>query len=179
MYAALVRNGWSLKKQVGSHRKLGRAGSLNFTFVFHQIGPAALAQTGKDSVITILPSQNRGNPTKTKPRIVPIYGKMRACLEMAQAERDRDCPNRKWVVQYGGARVNDIKKAFHAACERVGIEGSVLIHDLRRTALTDMEEAGVPRHSYDHERPPDRERLPQVPHRRERSVIQAGRTMEQ
>jgi predicted RNA binding protein YcfA (HicA-like mRNA interferase family) len=35
VYAALLRNGWMLKKQVGSHRKLQRAGWPNFTFCFH------------------------------------------------------------------------------------------------------------------------------------------------
>lgn len=52
VYAALLRNGWSLKKQVGSHRKLERVGWPNFTFCFHdneEIGPAALARIGKDT----------------------------------------------------------------------------------------------------------------------------------
>ena len=52
VYAALLRNGWLLKKQVGSHRKLGRAGWPNFTFAFHdneELGPAALARIGKDT----------------------------------------------------------------------------------------------------------------------------------
>ena len=52
MYAALLRNGWSLKKQVGSHRKLQMDGWPNFTFCFHEseeIGPAALAKIGKDT----------------------------------------------------------------------------------------------------------------------------------
>lgn len=52
VYAALLRKGWSLKKQVGSHRKLERAGWPNFTFSFHdneEIGPAALARISKDT----------------------------------------------------------------------------------------------------------------------------------
>jgi len=51
-YAALLRIGWSLKKQVGSHRKLEKAGWSNFTFSFHdseEIGPAALAKIAKDT----------------------------------------------------------------------------------------------------------------------------------
>ena len=35
VYAALIRLGWTLKKQVGSHRKLQRVGWPNFTFCFH------------------------------------------------------------------------------------------------------------------------------------------------
>ena len=52
VYAALLRIGWTLKKQVGSHRKLQRPGWRNFTFCFHdgeEIGPAALAKIAKDS----------------------------------------------------------------------------------------------------------------------------------
>ena len=49
---ALLRLGWTLKKQVGSHRKLQRAGWSNFTFCFHdgeEVGPAALSKIGKDT----------------------------------------------------------------------------------------------------------------------------------
>lgn len=52
VYAALQRLGWTLKKQVGSHRKLQRDGWTNFTFCFHdseEIGPAALAKIGKET----------------------------------------------------------------------------------------------------------------------------------
>jgi predicted RNA binding protein YcfA (HicA-like mRNA interferase family) len=52
VYAAILRLGWSLKKQVGSHRRLERPGWPNFTFAFHEseeIGPAALAKIGKDT----------------------------------------------------------------------------------------------------------------------------------
>lgn len=52
VYAALIRLGWSLKKQVGTHRRLERPGWPNFTFAFHEseeIGPAALAKIGKDT----------------------------------------------------------------------------------------------------------------------------------
>ncbi|MGA2117632.1 MAG: type II toxin-antitoxin system HicA family toxin [Bryobacteraceae bacterium] len=52
VYAALLRIGWKLKKQVGSHRKLERPGCSTFTFCFHdseEVGPAALAKIGKDT----------------------------------------------------------------------------------------------------------------------------------
>lgn len=52
VYAALLRIGWTFKKQVGSHRKLQRPGFRNFTFCFHdgeEIGPAALAKISKDT----------------------------------------------------------------------------------------------------------------------------------
>ena len=52
VYAALIRLGWSLKKQVGTRRRLERPGWPNFTFAFHEseeIGPAAFAKIGKDT----------------------------------------------------------------------------------------------------------------------------------
>ena len=52
VYAALLRIGWTLKKKVGSHRKLQRPGWPNFTFYFHdseEVGPAALSRIGKDT----------------------------------------------------------------------------------------------------------------------------------
>lgn len=52
VYAALLRLGWTFKKQVGSHRKLERAGWPNFTFAFHdsdEIGPAALSRIAKNT----------------------------------------------------------------------------------------------------------------------------------
>ena len=52
VYAALIRIGWTLKKQVGSHRKLQRPGWPNFTFSFHdseEVGPAALSRIARDT----------------------------------------------------------------------------------------------------------------------------------
>jgi predicted RNA binding protein YcfA (HicA-like mRNA interferase family) len=52
VYAALLRIGWTLKKQVGSHRRLQRPGWPNFTFSFHdsdEIGPTALTRIAKDT----------------------------------------------------------------------------------------------------------------------------------
>lgn len=52
VYAALLRIGWTLKRQVGSHRKLQRTGWPNYTFAFHdseEVGPVALARVAKDT----------------------------------------------------------------------------------------------------------------------------------
>jgi predicted RNA binding protein YcfA (HicA-like mRNA interferase family) len=48
--AALVRIGWSIKRQSGSHRVLERVGIPDFTFAFHdteEIGPRMLAKIAK------------------------------------------------------------------------------------------------------------------------------------
>jgi predicted RNA binding protein YcfA (HicA-like mRNA interferase family) len=48
--AALLRIGWSIKRQSGSHRTLQRAGWPDFVFAFHdqeEIGPRMLARIAK------------------------------------------------------------------------------------------------------------------------------------
>ncbi|PYQ34638.1 MAG: hypothetical protein DMF57_05670 [Acidobacteria bacterium] len=48
--AALLRIGWSIKRQSGSHRVLQRSGWADFVFAFHdqeEIGPRMLARIAK------------------------------------------------------------------------------------------------------------------------------------
>ncbi|HET8549585.1 MAG TPA: type II toxin-antitoxin system HicA family toxin [Bryobacteraceae bacterium] len=48
--AALLRIGWDISWQSGSHRRLKREGWANYTFAFHdsdEIGPGLLARTAK------------------------------------------------------------------------------------------------------------------------------------
>jgi len=48
--SALLRNGWTIKRQTGSHRVLSRPGFPDFIFAFHdgeEIGPRMLARIGK------------------------------------------------------------------------------------------------------------------------------------
>jgi integrase len=78
--------------------------------------------------------------TKNKhPRYLPIYGDMAAELEMAIAQADPKCP---LLVQRDGASVFDFEKAWRTACTAANVTGA-LFHDLRRTAVTNMIEAGL------------------------------------
>jgi predicted RNA binding protein YcfA (HicA-like mRNA interferase family) len=48
--AALLRIGWSIKRQSGSHRVLQRVGFSDYVFAFHdreEIGPRMLTKIGK------------------------------------------------------------------------------------------------------------------------------------
>jgi predicted RNA binding protein YcfA (HicA-like mRNA interferase family) len=48
--AALIRIGWQVKRQSGSHRTLAREGSPDYVFAFHEgeeIGPRMLARIAK------------------------------------------------------------------------------------------------------------------------------------
>jgi integrase len=81
-----------------------------------------------------------GRTTKgKKARFLPIYGDMAAELEMAIAAGTKQCP---YLIQSKGRPVHDWKKAWATACKAAGAE-STLFHDLRRTALTNMIEAGL------------------------------------
>jgi predicted RNA binding protein YcfA (HicA-like mRNA interferase family) len=53
--AALLRLGWSIKRQSGSHRTLSRSGWPDFVFSFHddeEIGPKMLARIAKHTGLT-------------------------------------------------------------------------------------------------------------------------------
>jgi len=55
VYAALIKLGWSLKRQSGSHRTLQRAGWPDFVFAFHdgeELGPKMLARIAKHTGLT-------------------------------------------------------------------------------------------------------------------------------
>jgi predicted RNA binding protein YcfA (HicA-like mRNA interferase family) len=48
--AALLRIGWKLKRQSGSHRTLSREGCADFVFAFHdddELGPRMIARLAK------------------------------------------------------------------------------------------------------------------------------------
>lgn len=50
LLAALLRIGWTIKREVGSHRTLTREGWPNYVFAFHddeEIGPRMLARIAK------------------------------------------------------------------------------------------------------------------------------------
>lgn len=53
--AALLRIGWVIKRQSGSHRTLAREGWADFVFAFHddeEIGPRMLARIAKRTGLT-------------------------------------------------------------------------------------------------------------------------------
>jgi predicted RNA binding protein YcfA (HicA-like mRNA interferase family) len=53
--AALIRIGWRIKRQSGSHRTMSRDGWPDFVFAFHddvEIGPRMLARIAKHTGLT-------------------------------------------------------------------------------------------------------------------------------
>ncbi|TAN49675.1 MAG: type II toxin-antitoxin system HicA family toxin [Rhodospirillales bacterium] len=54
LLAVLLKNGWSVKRQTGSHRTLARDGFPDMVFAFHdsdEIGPRMLARIAKHTGI--------------------------------------------------------------------------------------------------------------------------------
>jgi integrase len=82
-----------------------------------------------------------GFTTKSgKPRYLPIFGDMAAEIEMAITKGSKACP---FLIQRDGSQVTKSgwKKNWATACKTAGVPAA-LFHDLRRTALTNMIEAG-------------------------------------
>ena len=75
-----------------------------------------------------------------KARIAPLYGELRAWLDIAYAARDPECP---YIMSWRGHGVSEVKTAWRNACTRAGVP-DLLIHDLRRTAARTMIRAGIP-----------------------------------
>ncbi len=75
-----------------------------------------------------------------KARVAPLYGELRAWLDMASTVRDPDCP---FIVSWKGHGISEVKIAWQKARVRAGVP-ELLVHDLRRTAARNMIRAGVP-----------------------------------
>ena len=48
------------------------------------------------------------------------------------------------MFHYRGKRLNDFRRTWNATCENAGVPGTTF-HDLRRTAVRNLERAGVSR----------------------------------
>jgi integrase len=90
-------------------------------------------------------SQIRLNPGETKNqegRVLPIYGEMREWLVMQKTIRDTKHPRCPYVFHHNGKAIVDFRKAWRSATKRAGLT-STLFHDLRRSAVRNMREAGI------------------------------------
>jgi integrase len=94
-----------------------------------------------------------GTTKNREGRVVRVTSELRAMLD-AQIERVRELERKAervipWLFPHldgahAGERIADPRKAWEAACRASGLPG-LLIHDLRRSAVRNMEQAGVPR----------------------------------
>jgi integrase len=88
--------------------------------------------------IRIEKSQTKGK----KPRTLPIYGDMIEWLEWQAKRRKPGCD---LVFHWNGKPLGSHLKGWDGACEAASLEW-LHFHDLRRSAVRNMERAGIPRH---------------------------------
>lgn len=76
-------------------------------------------------------------------RVLPIYDDMIPWLEMEMAAwyLTPKCP---WLLHRDGHQLADFRKSWATATREAGVPG-LLFHDLKRSAIRNMERAGVPR----------------------------------
>jgi integrase len=72
-------------------------------------------------------------------RVAPLYGELRAWLDMAYSNRE-GCTN---VISWKGEGIREVKTAWNKARIRAKVP-ELLVHDLRRTAVRNMIRAGIP-----------------------------------
>jgi integrase len=77
-----------------------------------------------------------------KPRTLPIYGDMHEWLEWQWQRRVPGCD---LVFHYKGKPLGSHLKGWARACDQAGLPG-LHFHDLRRSAIRNMERAGISRH---------------------------------
>jgi integrase len=88
----------------------------------------------------------RLNPVDTKNkqgRVLLIYGEMRHWLLMRLTLHETKYPACSYVFHHDGKAIVDFRKAWKSATVRAGLPNT-LFHDLRRSAVHNMREAGIP-----------------------------------
>ncbi len=82
-----------------------------------------------------------------EPRVLPLLGNLAALIERRWAAREYQTPDgtsalSPLVFHRDGQPVGDFRKAWETACAAAGVSGT-LFHDLRRSAVRNMDRAGV------------------------------------
>jgi integrase len=89
-----------------------------------------------------------GTTKNTEGRVIVMTRELREILEAQRADTDQWQRARKriipWVFHRRGKPIKDFRTAWRLACEKAGGPGRIP-HDLRRTAVRNLERASVPR----------------------------------
>lgn len=87
--------------------------------------------------------EQRQTKSKTA-RVLPIYGEMKEALIAALQLRNKAYPECKLVFHREGSKIVDFRKAWASASKKAEVKG-LHFHDLRRSAVRNMDRAGIPR----------------------------------
>jgi integrase len=90
--------------------------------------------------IRLTASQTKGK----RPRTAPIYGDLLPALSHQKTERDANWPDVPWVFHWHGKPIGHSLKGWRRSAKAAGVP-DLLFHDLRRSAIRNMERAGIPR----------------------------------
>ncbi len=90
--------------------------------------------------IKLVKRQTKGKAART----LPLYGEMRDWLLMLKAEHDQNWPTCPLVFHYLGRPIGSHLKGLKKACESAEMP-DLHFHDLRRSAIRNLERAGIPR----------------------------------
>jgi integrase len=73
-------------------------------------------------------------------RLLPLQGELLEIIERAKQTRQLSCP---YVFHDNGQSIGDFRKVWKRACKQAGL-GTIIVHDLRRSAVRNMVRAGIP-----------------------------------
>jgi integrase len=96
------------------------------------------------STVRLEPGTTKNGEGRTvhfTPELRALLETQRECTATVQAKTDRIIPN---VFHRDGQPIKSFRGAWFTACEAAGVPGRIF-HDLRRTAVRNLERAGVPR----------------------------------
>jgi hypothetical protein len=85
--------------------------------------------------------EGRTFPFAVLPELEAMLRRQRERTDALQKETGRIIP---WVFHHNGKRIVEYRKSWQTATEKVGLVGRIP-HDFRRTAVRNLERAGVPR----------------------------------
>ena len=85
--------------------------------------------------------ESRTFPFAVLPELEAMLRRQRERTDALQKETGRIIP---WVFHHNGKRIVEYRKSWQTATEKVGLVGRIP-HDFRRTAVRNLERAGVPR----------------------------------
>jgi len=86
--------------------------------------------------------QGRSYPLSAEPTLLAMLTRQREHVAQIEKQTARITPN--VFVRDDGKPIRDIRSIWRTACQRAGLVGRIP-HDFRRTAVRNMERAGVPR----------------------------------